>query len=140
MHRDLKAACAKPSAYDLKAQQRRLNHFVKEYNNVRPHQALEMETPASIHKFSTRPFPEKIRQFDYTTEFKIMKVCQNGAVRWKTHHWVYLTIALKGKYVGVEDLGNGIWRVFYRNVFLGFFDDLNIRNKQTSIRLSQNLV
>ena len=34
MHRDLKAACAKPSAYDLKAQQRRLNHFVKEYNNI----------------------------------------------------------------------------------------------------------
>ena len=30
MHRDLKAACAKPSAYDLKAHQRRLNHFVKE--------------------------------------------------------------------------------------------------------------
>jgi transposase InsO family protein len=29
MHRDLKAACAKPSAYDLKAQQRRLNHFAK---------------------------------------------------------------------------------------------------------------
>ncbi len=44
MHRDLKAACAKPSAYDLKAQQRRLNHFVKEYNNIRPHEALAMET------------------------------------------------------------------------------------------------
>lgn len=42
MHRDLKAACAKPSAHDLKAQQRRLNRFVKEYNHVRPHEALEM--------------------------------------------------------------------------------------------------
>lgn len=44
MHRDLKASCAKPSAYDLKAQQRRLNRFVKEYNHVRPHEALDMET------------------------------------------------------------------------------------------------
>jgi transposase InsO family protein len=44
MHRDLKAACAKPSAYDLKAQQRRLNRFVQEYNHVRPHESLGMKT------------------------------------------------------------------------------------------------
>ena len=140
MHRDLKAACAKPSAQDLKAQQRRLNSFVKEYNHIRPHEALDMETPASVHQFSTRPYPETIPDFDYNTNLKVMKVTQNGAVRWKTHHWVYLTVALKGKFVGIEDLGNGIWRVFYRNVFLGYFDDKNIRNKQVSIRLSQNLV
>jgi transposase InsO family protein len=140
MHRDLKAACAKPSAQDLRAQQRRLNQFVKEYNNVRPHEALDMETPASVHKFSTRPFPEKIREFEYDSKFKIMKVAQNGAIRWKSYHWVYLTIGLKGKYVGVEELGNGIWRIYYYGVFLGYFDDLNIREKQTSIRLSQNLV
>jgi hypothetical protein len=47
---------------------------------------------------------------------------------------------LKGKYLGVEELGNGIWRIYYYGVFLDYFDDLNIRNKQTSIRLSQNLV
>ena len=117
MHRDLKAACAKPSAQDLRAQQRRLNQFVKEYNNVRPHEALDMETPASVHKFSTRPFPEKIREFEYDSKFKIMKVAQNGAIRWKSYHWVYLTIGLKGKYVGVEELGNGIWRIYYYGVF-----------------------
>jgi len=140
MHRDLKAACAKPSAYDLKAQQRRLNHFVKEYNHVRPHESLNMETPASVHEFSTRPFPERIKEFEYDSKFKIMKVTQNGAIRWKSYHWIYLTSALKGKYIGVEELGNGIWRIYYYGVFLGYFDELNIRNKQTSIRLSQNLV
>jgi transposase InsO family protein len=67
-HRDLKPACAKPSAYDLKTQQRRLNHFVKEYNHIRPHEALGMETPASIHSFSTKPFPERISSFDYNPE------------------------------------------------------------------------
>jgi transposase InsO family protein len=82
MHRDLKAACAKPSAQDLKAQQRRLNHFVKEYNHVRPHEALNMETPASVHSSSTRPFPEKITKFDYQTDMKVLKVTKNGSVRW----------------------------------------------------------
>jgi len=71
---------------------------------------------------------------------KVMKVTQNGAMRWKSYYWVYLTATLKGKYVGAEEMGNGIWKVFFRNVFLGFFDEKNIRDKQVSIRLSQNMV
>lgn len=140
MHRDLKAACAKPSAYDLKAQQRKLNKFVKEYNHVRPHEALDMKTPAEIHDFSTRPFTEKISNFDYDPIYKVLKVTQNGAIRWKSYYWVYLTAALKGKYVAIEDIGNGIWKVFYRNVLLGYFDEKQLRNKEQSTRLETNLV
>jgi transposase InsO family protein len=140
MHRDLKAACAKPASYDLKAQQRRLNHFVQEYNHVRLHEALGMETPTSKHDFSTRPFPERIASYDYDSDMKVLKVTQNGAMRWGSNHWVYLTASLKGKYVGVLEMGNGIWRVYYRDVFLGFFDEKHIRDKQISIRLSQNIV
>nr|WP_052304012.1 integrase core domain-containing protein [Cellulophaga algicola] len=73
MHRDLKAACAKPSVYYLKAQQRRLNHFVKQYNTIRPHEALDMKTSADIHDFSTRPFPERIPNFEYDTKLKYSK-------------------------------------------------------------------
>lgn len=140
MHRDLKAACAKPSSYDLKSQQRRLNSFVKEYNHVRPHEALGMETPASVHNFSTRPFPEKIRNFDYETEMKVLKITKNGAMRWGAYNWVYLTASLQGKYVGVLEIGNGIWRVFYRNVFLGYFNENELRTKDKSVRLETNLV
>ncbi len=140
MHRDLKASCTKPSSYELKSQQRRLNHFVKEYNHERPHEALGMETPASQHSFSTRPFPERIVSFDYEPNVKVLKVTQNGAIRWKSYYWVYLTAALKGKYVAIEEMGNGIWRVFYRNVFLGFFNENELRNKESSTRLETNLV
>jgi len=140
MHRDLKAACAKPSAYDLKAQQRRLNHFVKEYNHVRPHEALDMKTPAKVHDFSTKPFPERISNFDYNTNFKTLKVTKNGSIRWSSYYWVYVSAALKGKHIGIEEQGNGIWKVFYRHLFLGFFDEKNIRNKEQSTRLEINLV
>ena len=140
MHRDLKAACAKPSSHDLKAQQRRLNQFVKEYNNIRPHEALDMETPSSVHNFSTRPFPERIQSFDYDSDMKVLKVTQNGAIRWKSYYWVYLTAALKGKYVGIEELGNGVWKVFYRNVLLGYFNENELRNKDQHARLETNLV
>jgi transposase InsO family protein len=140
MHRDLKAACAKPSAFDLKAQQRRLNQFVKEYNHVRPHEALDMKTPASVHDFSATPFLERIPTFDYNSKQKVLKVTRNGAIRWKSYYWVYLTAALKGKHVGIEDLGNGIWKVYYRSVLLGYFDEKHLRNKEQATRLETNLV
>lgn len=140
MHRDLKAACAQPSAYDLRSQQRKLNAFVKEYNTIRPHEALDMQTPQKVHKRSIRPFPERIKKFEYPEHFKVMNVTQNGAMRWKSYYWVFLTNGLIGKQVGAEEIGNGIWKVFYRDVFLGYFNEKDIRDKEKSIRLSTNLV
>ncbi len=140
MHRDLKAACASPSAHDLKAQQRSLNSFVREYNNIRPHEALDMETPQKAHTRSNRPFPDRIRAYDYKSNMKIMNVCMNGSVRWKSYYWVYMTMGLAGRQVAAEEIGNRIWKVFYRNVFLGYFNENDIRDKQKSIRLSVNLV
>ena len=39
-----------------------------------------------------------------------------------------------------EHIGNGIWKVFFRNVFLSCFDESDLRNKQQSTRLATNLV
>ena len=44
------------------------------------------------------------------------------------------------KHIGTEEVGNGIWKVFYRNVFLGYFNEKDIRDKEKPIRLSTNLV
>ena len=35
---------------------------------------------------------------------------------------------------------NGNWRVFYRNVFLGYFNENELRTKEQSVRLETNLV
>ena len=140
MHRDLKAECASPPAYDLRSQQRKLNSFVREYNNIRPHEALEMETPGKVHVISKVPFPERINNYDYPSNMKVMNVTKNGSVRWRSYYWVFITNGLIGKQVGAEEIGNGIWKVFYRDVFLGYFSENDIRVKQKSTRLSTNLV
>ena len=140
MHRDLKAACAIPSAYDLATQQKKLNSFVKEYNTIRPHEALDMKTPAMVHERSSVPFPERIKKYEYPSRFKVMNITKNGSMRWKSYYWVFLSNALIGKQVGAEEIGNGVWKVFYRDVFLGYFNEKDIRNKEQTIRLSTNLV
>ena len=55
MHRTLKQDCA--AAADRRGQQRELDRFRHEYNQVRPHEALDMETPASVYQPSPRPYP-----------------------------------------------------------------------------------
>jgi hypothetical protein len=42
--------------------------------------------------------------------------------------WIYIPILI------------GIWKIFYRNVFLGFFNENELKNKEKSIRLETNLV
>lgn len=140
MHRDLKAACATPSSFDLRSQQRKLNYFVKEYNTIRPHEALDMKKPAYTHQYSDKPFPEKIKPFVFPVHMKTMNVAKNGAMRWKAYYWVYMSRGLIGKQVGAEEIGDGVWKVYYRNVFLGYFNEKDIRIKHKSTRLSTKLV
>ncbi len=54
MHRTLKQEVAMPPAEDRRAQQRALQEFRQEYNEVRPHEALGMQTPASVYEPSER--------------------------------------------------------------------------------------
>jgi transposase InsO family protein len=45
MHKTLKAEATKPPAGNLQAQQRKFNRFREEFNNERPHEALDQQTP-----------------------------------------------------------------------------------------------
>ena len=140
MHRDLKAHATRPPAYNMQSQQRKLNQFVYEYNNIRPHDALDLNTPVSKHSASPRTFPDKIKEWEYIGPLTPNYVTMNGAMRWKADSWIYLSRALGGKFVGIEELGEGIWRVFYRNVFLGYFDENKLSMDHQIIKIENNIV
>ena len=48
MHRTLKAETTRPPAANLAQQQRLFNRFRREYNEVRPHEGIELNTPAAF--------------------------------------------------------------------------------------------
>ncbi len=122
MHRELKGEATRPPGYSLQVQQRKLNAFVKEYNEVRPHEALGMKTPSAVHEVSDRKYPEKIKDWEYTKEFDIKYVTHNGAIRIGKANWLFVTTALAGKKVGLEVIGNKIYRLYFRDFFLGYAD------------------
>lgn len=125
MHKELKGEATRPPGYSLQPQQTKLNHFVKEYNELRPHEALGMRTPASVHKKSEREYPEKLEEWFYPKEYEMKYVTHNGAIRLERNDWLFLTTALAGKNVGFENIGNGIYRIFFRDFFLGYADMRN---------------
>ena len=73
MHRTLKAEATKPPGANAAAQQRKLNHFRQEYNEVRPHEALEMSTPAQRHQPSPREMPSKLPEMIYPDRFEVSR-------------------------------------------------------------------
>jgi len=137
MHKDLKAYCRHKIKKTLSKQQLVMNDFVEEYNNIRPHESLAMKTPSSVHIKSKRAYQEKKLPYDYPLHYKVNKVCKNGASRWGAYNWLWVSRAAAGRYIGAEEIGNGIWNVYYRNVLLGFMDEKLITEKETYLHINK---
>ena len=119
MHRDLKADTTIPPAGNRSAQQRRFNSFRVDFNEVRPHEAHNQRPPASVYEPSTRLFPKKLQSPQYPAHFEVRKVSTNGGVRWHSI-WVNVSHLLGREYIGLEEIGDGIWAVYFASVPLGW--------------------
>jgi putative transposase len=126
MHLTLKAETTRPPAHSLPGQQRKFNAFVEEFNNERPHEALDQDTPASWYEPSSREMPTKIKPFVYPDRFEVRYVSGNGGIRWN-NDWVNVSTVCIGEYVGLEEIDNGIWTVYFGPLKLGRFNERLMR-------------
>ena len=126
MHRTLKAEATRPPSRNLQAQQTRFNAFRREYNTERPHEALGQETPASAYTPSHRVLPTTLPPMEYPGHFEVRLVSRNSGIRWK-HHWVCVTHTLAGEYVGLEEVDDGLWDVYFGPLKLGRMNERILR-------------
>jgi transposase InsO family protein len=126
MHKTLKAEATKPPKATLRAQQRRFDAFRAEYNAERPHEALANTTPADHYTASPRPYPRRLAEMEYPGHFQVRYVSRNGGVRWH-NQWVNVSHVLAEEYVGLEEVADGIWSVYFGPVLLGRFDERELR-------------
>jgi len=122
MHRTLKAEATRPPSGTLRAQQVRFNRFRQEYNHERPHEALDQETPATHYLPSPRQLPRRLPPLEYPGHFEVRLVSRNSGIRWKTR-WVCVTHTLAGEYVGLEEVDDGLWDVYFGPLKLGRMDE-----------------
>jgi transposase InsO family protein len=126
MHRELKASVTRPPRANLAAQQRAFNHFREEYNEIRPHEGIGLETPASIYQPSTRPAPDRLPSVVYPAHLEERLVSENGGIRWNGR-WVCVSHVLAGEIIGLEPIDDGLWDVYFGPVNLGRLDERTMR-------------
>ena len=106
----------------MRAQQFRFNRFVEEFNTVRPHEALDQETPDSRYQTSSREFPLACLPSSIRLISKRGWSVGTGGFRWSAHR-VPITHTLEGEYVGLEEVDDGVWDVYFGTVRLGQMDE-----------------
>src|SRR5262245_29285998 len=126
MHRTLKAETTRPAAGHRSSQQRRFNAFRDEFNHHRPHEALGQDTPASRYRPSPRPFPERLSALEYPSHYETRLVSNNGGMRWSSQ-WVNVSHVLGGEHVGLEEIDDGIWDLYFGRLKLGRFHERTLQ-------------
>ena len=96
--------------------------FRHEYNEERPHERLQQQTPASQYVPSVRPYPERLPPLEYPRHYLVKKITTGGTFRFQ-HKLLYLANAMVDQHIGVEETDDGIWSIYFNNILLATLDE-----------------
>jgi transposase InsO family protein len=90
--------------------------FRDEYNEVRPHEALQMRPPASRFAPSGRAYAPTPLRWDYPAGSDVRRVAANGRLSYGSHHF-FISEALAGEQVACTALARRVL-VSYRHMYV----------------------
>jgi transposase InsO family protein len=126
LHRTLKQETAQPPASNRRSQQRALDRFRQEYNELRPHEALQMRTPAAVYQPSLRKFPARVPEPEYPQSMRVRSVRAQGHFRWKKYD-VFLSTVLWGETVGLWAEDDRWFTIYFAQLPIARFDSQQLR-------------
>jgi putative transposase len=95
---------------------------------------LGQATPAAYYTPSPRPMPDRLPPREYPDRFEVRYVSATGGIRWNTW-WVNVSIVCVGEYVGLEEIDDGIWNVYFGPLRLGRLLERRMRIEDGYARL-----
>jgi putative transposase len=125
MHETLKQETARPPQTNLRRQQETFLRFQREYNQERPHQALDYRTPAAVYVPSPRSYPHRLAELEYGPQFQLRRISHNGYFYWR-HKPVFVSGVLRRQVVGFRETDDGLYEVYYGPLLLGWFDAVEL--------------
>lgn len=128
MHRTLKQATACPPRASFRAQQRAFDAFRMEYNEQRPHRALQGRCPADLYVASQTPLPDTKPVMEYPFGEDVVYLDKLGMARWGRRR-IYVSKTLRHEPVLFERIGQKTWEVYFGRVLLGLADYSKPGNK-----------
>lgn len=103
-----------------------LDEFRYEYNHVRPHEALAMQTPATVWHKSKRRFQPNPPSWEYEPGSEVVKVAEEGHIRVNGQRWE-ISRALAGEWVQLIHLENKVL-IYYGKSLVRELDPLSHRS------------
>lgn len=137
MHRTLKAEATKPPGSNLLTQQDKFEDFKEIYNNERPHQSLEMNTPNDLYKKSNRTFNPILEPLAYPTMDRTVRVGIGGSIRLPNTKLLYIGEVFTEENVGIKEVDESVWQVSFMNYDLGYF---NLKDHKLEIAANPFLI
>jgi len=126
-HRTLKDATASPPKEDMPRQQQAFDHFGREYNDERPHEALGQVPPKQRYEPSQRVFTGKLQTPEYQ-DADVRWVGANGMVSYQGK--VFSAGRLLAKQpVAFRQVADGVHDVRYGPHCIGFFVEADRQSK-----------
>ena len=89
---------------DLDTCRNALELWRREYNEVRPHEALDMATPASVYRKSKRKYRGSPEQIEYPLGWYSRRIRKDGYLKFKGDT-IFISSALRGDEDRVEKPG-----------------------------------
>ena len=118
MHRDIASELERRVEGDLKEHAAALEMWRQEFNEERPHEALNMRCPAELYRKSERRYEGTPERLDYPPEYLDRQVCRSGVVRIQGKR-IPLSRALIGWNVGLKPIDEDRFSVHFARLCLG---------------------
>jgi putative transposase len=116
-HSTLEEAVTPPAA-NLVAQRRAIDEWRRDYNDVRPHEALGDVPPARVYRRSPRGYPRKLIKPEPAVWADACDVDRAGCIRWRKHK-LFISSALAGELVQLERNTESLWQVRFLDLVIG---------------------
>jgi putative transposase len=121
-HRTLSEETMTPPSKTMPAQQKRFDRFRRDYNDVRPHEALGDQVPNDVWHPSERAYVPNPPPFEYEGWWQVRRVNAIGLVKFAGKH-VHVSASLRGELVGFEQVGDGSHRVWFGPLLVGLLEE-----------------
>jgi hypothetical protein len=121
-HLTLKNETASPPHVSLHRQQRAFADFEREYNHVRPHEAIGQQIPAALYRPSPRSYPARMPELAYPFAATLRRVSAAGHFSWKQHQ-VYVSVLLENEDVALRQIDDSLYEIIFGPLLLGWFDE-----------------
>jgi hypothetical protein len=120
---------------DLRHHQKMFNKWRKEFNEIRPHEALGMKTPKEVYCKSEKKYLGDDIEIEYNGRMKSRVVNDRGVFHYRNSH-IFVGNPFSGYNIGIKERINKNPEVWFDNILLG---EINYITSQVEVNMVKSI-